>query len=778
MRQTEGRETAVSEFSIKPLELAACEDEPIDIPGSIQPHGWLLAFSPDGTVTHISANFAAVNGLDPAACIGRPLAETLPPQAASCATDLLDWASRLEGGFVSRFPHQGGALRGFAHRAGREPTGPACDHLILELEQGDASLNEHTDALQADILEFSRAAEDLAGWQALASLAARIARRSSRFDRVLIYRFDHDFNGTVVAEDGNGVLPSYLGLHFPASDIPAQARALYRRLRLRLIPNATYRPVPILPACGPDAGSPLDLRKAALRSVSPLHLQYMRNMGTGASMSASLIVDDRLWGLMSFHSRDPHYVDLPVRVAMEFLAQMLAGGVAARTHAERARLVVVTQAHHDRLLAAMAAATPPRPDILADEPADLLALTGAAGAAILTDEEVFSIGQTPGEAALRSIAGWLAARGERTVFASDNLAAQWPEAASFAGVASGLLAASISELHPSYLMWFRPEQIRTVDWAGPPGKAASPEEAASLSPRTSFALWRENLHLRASPWEPHQIEAARRLRQAIVGVVLRRAEELAGLNRELIRTNKELEAFSYSISHDLRAPFRHIVGYAELLSEHLDDTLSPTGRRYLRTIIDSAMSAGQLVDDLLQFSRLGRIALAVSRVSMTKLAEEARRSLDLEGAGRDVQWRLADLPPCWGDPLLLRQALVNLLSNALKYSRGKSPAIIEITGESLADSSRYTIRDNGVGFDMAYAGKLFGVFQRLHLAEHYEGTGIGLALTRRIVERHGGSITAHGELGRGACFTFTLPHPRAAAAPPDTHPAQRPPAGA
>ncbi len=743
---------ALTEAPKRGLELAACEDEPIHIPGSIQPHGWLLAFTTSGTLTHLSANCASLTGRAPADCIGAALTSVLPRAAQGCVADLLDWARRDEGGFVCRFAHKTSFIRGFAHRT--------TDRLILELEPG-AGAHDRADALQADILAFSRAAQDLPDGRDLASLAARVARACSGFDRVLIYAFDEDFNGEVVAEDGNGVLPSYLGRHFPAADIPAQARELYRHNRLRLIPDASYRPVPILPACGPEAADPLDLRQAALRSVSPLHLHYMRNMGTGASMSASLVLDGQLWGLMSFHSRAPHHAELPVRTAMEFLAQMLAGGLAARAHAERARLLVVSQSHHDRLLAAMAAASPPRPANLAAEETDLLALTGAAGAAIVTDDDTLCIGQTPGEAAVRKIAEWLNDRQERGVFATDGLTALWPQAEAYAPTASGLLAASISELHASYVMWFRPERVRTIDWAGPKDKPRRDDPAGPLSPRESFELWPEKLHFRASPWAPHQIEAARRLRLAIVGVVLRRAEELAGLNRELISTNKELEAFSYSISHDLRAPFRHIVGYAELLREQQGEGFGATAQRYLQTIIDSAMSAGQLVDDLLHFSRLGRMSLAPDRVSMAKLVEEARRSLELEMTGRAVEWRIGDIPPAWGDPSLLRQALVNLLSNALKYSRGKSPAIVEVTGEISTEFNRYTIRDNGVGFDMTYAGKLFGVFQRLHLAEHYEGTGIGLALTRRIIERHGGSITAHGELGRGACFTFTLPRPRA-----------------
>jgi chemotaxis family two-component system sensor kinase Cph1 len=488
----------------------------------------------------------------------------------------------------------------------------------------------------------------------------------------------------------------------------------------------------------------------------------MRNMGTGASMSASLIVEGQLWGLMSFHSRDPHFVELPVRAAMEFLAQMLSGGLAARAHGEHAQLLVSAQGHHDHLLAAMAAATPPRPQLLAAEPVNLLALTGAEGAAILTEADCLCVGRTPDEAVLRRLALWLDQRRERGLFVTENLAGSWPEGEAHTATASGLLAASISELHPSYVMWFRPEWVHTLDWAGPPEKSLGERDPAlGLGPRGSFALWQEQVRSRSQPWTASEIEAARRIRAAITGVVLRRAEELAGLSYELTRTNKELEAFSYSISHDLRAPFRHIVGYAELLRENIGSELQATEARFLQTIIDSAMSAGQLVDDLLHFSRLGRTALSPGRVSMAKLVEEARRSLEMEAAGRQIAWRIGALPEAWGDPSLLRQAVINLLSNAQKYTRAVGAAVIEIWGETVGDTTKYSVRDNGIGFDMAYVGKLFGVFQRLHLAEHYEGTGIGLALTRRIVERHGGEITAYGEPGRGACFTMTLPHPHA-----------------
>ena len=359
----------------------------------------------------------------------------------------------------------------------------------------------------------------------------------------------------------------------------------------------------------------------------------------------------------------------------------------------------------------------------------------------------------------RAVATWLEANPAIVgdLYASDSLASDMPGADAFAAAASGLLAIPISEVHPNYVIWFRPELIRTVDWAGKPEKVIGGDSGVALSPRASFALWQETVRGTARPWSEQNRHAAARLRQAIVGVVLRRAEELALLNRELVRTNKELEAFSYSISHDLRAPFRHVTGYAELLREHLGDGLDETGRRFLGTISGSAEQAGRLVDDLLQFSRLGRTALRPDLVGMNKLVEDCRRGLELEQRGRVVEWRIGDLPSAWADPALLRQAVLNLLSNAVKYTRGRDRAVIEISGETTSAGAAYTVRDNGVGFDMAYVGKLFGVFQRLHLAEQYEGTGIGLALTRRIIERHGGTIEAEGVLGHGAVFNFTLP---------------------
>ena len=245
--------------------------------------------------------------------------------------------------------------------------------------------------------------------------------------------------------------------------------------------------------------------------------------------------------------------------------------------------------------------------------------------------------------------------------------------------------------------------------------------------------------------------------------------QLQGKVDQVSEVNRELEAFSYSVSHDLRAPLRHIGGFADKLSRHLGEAKDEKSIHYLQTISNSARRMSRLIDDLLVYSRLGRSALRLQPVDLQSVVEELRAMLDSNNAtdhpGHRIDWRIAPLPVIVGDENMLRQVWLNLLSNAVKYSTGSDPAVIEVTHARDDNGDyRFTVADNGVGFDMAYAGKLFGVFQRLHSVSEFEGTGIGLASVRRVLARHGGHIEADATPGAGARFTFTLP--ASADAPP------------
>ena len=234
--------------------------------------------------------------------------------------------------------------------------------------------------------------------------------------------------------------------------------------------------------------------------------------------------------------------------------------------------------------------------------------------------------------------------------------------------------------------------------------------------------------------------------------------EVARRNALLEAANKELEAFSYSVSHDLRAPLRHIDGYASLLNKAVGETLNDKAKRYLQTISDSAKQMGQLIDDLLVFSRMGRQEMLHTTVNLDQLIKTILYDLRLDLQGREISWTIDTLPEVPGDPAMLRQVFVNLISNAIKFTSTRPVAKIAIGVErKSAGEITVFVRDNGVGFDMQYLDKLFGVFQRLHRADEFEGTGIGLANVRRIVHRHGGRVWAEGIPDQGATFFVTLP---------------------
>ena len=244
----------------------------------------------------------------------------------------------------------------------------------------------------------------------------------------------------------------------------------------------------------------------------------------------------------------------------------------------------------------------------------------------------------------------------------------------------------------------------------------------------------------------------------------RREDEIRKLNRELVKrardletSNNELESFAYSVSHDLRAPLRHVVGYSELLQKQASSLLDEKSRRFMQTILESSKRMGNLIDDLLAFSRIGRAETKSTLVSLDQLVKEVVAEIGQDTGGRDIIWKIHPLPVCYGDRSMLKLVIFNLLSNAVKFTRIRAQAEVEIGYVDRENEVEVFVRDNGAGFDMRFVDKLFGVFQRLHLPEEFEGTGIGLATVRRIIHRHGGEVRAEGAVDKGATLYFSLP---------------------
>lgn len=494
-------------------ELADCAAEPIRIPGGIQAHGALVVVDPDSLrVLQASANVETLLGLrlmpgHAATIHGIPGTDVDP-----LIGELLRW---LRGGAETMFVRTARLSRRPMQVIGHRTS----QGVLLEFEEGPEREGETLAALYPRIGRFVGVIDSLTEIGALAEAAAREVRDLTGFNRVLVYAFDPDWNGTVVAEDGDGALPSLLGLRFPASDIPAQARELYRLNRLRFIPDVNYLVSPVLPAASPIDGRPLDLSFSTLRSVSPVHLQFMRNMGTAASMSVSLLVDGRLWGLISCHHRLPRRLNAQARAACDMIGQALSLQIGARERQALADRRIELKRAEATLLAGLAG-TDALPSGLAAQAEAWLGLTGAEGAAVVLEGEVRTAGHAPPDEQLRRLAAWLDNRAEAEVFATHVLKDHWPEAEALTESVSGLIAASISEIQASWLLWFRPEAAHTVAWGGDPRKAMAPGPDRRVAPRRSFEHWEEPVRGQSLPWSAVEIESAGDFRDA-VGTLMR-----------------------------------------------------------------------------------------------------------------------------------------------------------------------------------------------------------------------------------------------------------------
>ena len=495
-------------------DLRGCADEPIRIPGAVQPHGVLLAArEPELQVVVASENAADAFGRDPA---GLDLADLLSDEVANRLRSedlavLNPLRTEVRGRDVDLVAHRADGLLVVelepledAHEA--EPVWHRRLPLVLQRLQAAPTLGELTEVL------------------------AREVRALTGFDRVMVYRFDPHWNGEVVAEDRRADLEPFLGLRYPASDIPPQARALYLTNWLRLIPDARYTPVPLVP--DHVAGRPLDLGGAVLRSVSPVHLEYLTNMGVVASMSISLIDDGRLWGLIACHHYEgahrPSYTD---RAAAEFLGRTASVLLGSKVEAGSTQQVLDVAERQGRLVEALAQAPRAAADVLAE---GLLDLLPAGGAAMRLEGRLQLLGDTPPAARADEVVRTFLHAG---VTHTDAVLTVLPDGGDVVPVASGVLVVPVGA-GGDFLAWFRPETLRSVDWGGDPtaSKVVEGDHGPRLSPRRSFARWTETVRATAPPWKPHEVTAAQQLAHHLFEVGRQRAEQESRLAATLQRT--------------------------------------------------------------------------------------------------------------------------------------------------------------------------------------------------------------------------------------------------
>jgi light-regulated signal transduction histidine kinase (bacteriophytochrome) len=682
-------------------DLTACDREPIHLSGAIQPHGLMLIV--DAATLRTVAGAGDLEARLTPEWLDQPIEALIGQDVGT----LLQSADMGPGGTLRLVPVSApeGLLEASLHRSG--------DMLIVELEpmaETPRTAGEVLVGLERAAATFERAADLLQ----LCERAALAFRQLTGFDRVMIYRFLDDGAGVVLAEDRAEGLDSFLNHHFPASDIPRQARALYVRNRVRVIPDASYVPAPIRPQSANLAG--IDLSDVALRSVSPIHVQYLRNMGVEASASVSIVRDGVLWGLVACHHNSPRRMDPEVRAAARALAGGLARQIRAQEEAESYRERLRLHAGEDVVTARLSDDVPLRIQ-LGKCGKEMATFLDADGFALVCGETVTRSGHCPEAAEVRELAEWVIGQGGGLVV-SRELAAVFPQAERYADVGSGLLAMPIDGID-CVALWFRMEEVQRVNWAGNPHKAVEIVPGAVLTPRASFESWSQIVRGHARRWTLEEVNAAHRLR----GVLheLRQSARLRDLNRQLSNANAEQElllrqkdVLMHEVNHRVQNSLQLVSAFLGMQARAVDD-VALTGHL---TEAQARLSAVALVhrrlyrDDQVEAVELSRY--------LDELMADMRGSLGSDW-GSALRVYLAPVLVPTGRAVDIGLIATELVINATKYAYPGTTGPITVMLEQHRADLRLIVEDQGRG-------------------KTGDGEGFGSRMMNALVGRLGGEL--------------------------------------
>ncbi|WP_216839291.1 histidine kinase dimerization/phosphoacceptor domain -containing protein [Caulobacter sp. S45] len=658
-------------------DLTACDREPIHIPGSIQPHGLLLVAAAINLVVFGGAG--DVEGRLAADWLGRTLADLLDQDVRA----RLDAAPDSTTIVLNQVDRMGQTFDATAHRSE--------GWIVVELEPASPRVMSAADALSA--LDISATLfERAAGLRELCAQAAVAFRRLTGFDRVMVYRFLDDDAGVVLAEDRDPMLPSFLNHHFPASDIPKQARALYVRNRVRIIPDVTYEPAPLRSAS--NDLSALDMSDVALRSVSPIHLQYLRNMGVAASASISIVRDGVLWGLIACHNQTPRRLRSDVRLACQALASSLSRQIRAKQEAEHYRERIRLRSLEDAAMAEFNGGESLN-TFFASTGEKLCSMLAATGFAAVQGDDLHLSGVCPDPEAVRELAIWVQGRIALEPFSAHNLAALHPPAQAYQDRASGVLATTMSTDQSTVLMWFRPEELEEVNWAGNPHKAVDADPEAVLTPRASFETWSQAIRGRAQPWRLLEIESANRLMRNVFEA--RQNRRMRELNRKLTATLNDNEQLLRQKDYLLKEVDHRTQNSLQLVSAFLGLQAKTESDGALTRHLEEAqrrVSAVALVHRRL-YSDERAETVDLSRY-LADLCTELKSSMGGAWAN-EITTHLAPIIVSADEAVHVGLILTELVINANKYAYAGAPGPISITLEQHGSRFRLIVADNGQG---------------------------------------------------------------------------------
>lgn len=738
-------------------DLTTCDTEPIHIPGRVQGHGFLIGINDLFQIAYCSENIRDFLPVSAADLLGQPT-EKLEglfenQQYLGFIRQLILFSTKRKA-FEPANPYEielaGQLFNVIASKSG--------DFYLLEFEPELSGLKSNLQQL------VGRSLSEMLSDKSLSRLLANTAdqiRQIIAYDRVMFYKFHPDGHGEVVAEAKSEELETWLGLHYPASDIPVQARELYKRNLTRLIADVEQDPADILTVAENLHAAPLDLTCSTLRAVSPVHIQYLKNMGVASSFSVSILNNNELWGLIACHNYTPKFINYKERESAKLIGQVLSSAFSFRQQEDDSKLEQKFSKATEAITRSLLRDIPVEQALMRSEVTIQDALASG-GAALLFENKLTTIGQVLPEPFLLRLIDWAAQHMENDVFQTSRLPDVLPEAILFKSIASGALVCRLSKDLKEYMVWIRPEVITTVTWAGDPNKAKEYDQnnILHISPRTSFKAWSEKVNNTSIEWTQQDIKVVQQLKDEVNYTISRKATELRVLNEKLREAYAELDTFSYTISHDLKNPLSIIKSYSQMITGRFE--LDPKVKSMMKHIEQGADKMQEMITEILNYSRAGQAKITLKAINMQKLLEDLRRDLLIASANPELELKIGNAPEILGDEMMVFQVFSNLLGNAVKYSQRTPCPVVVINGEVLDNEVRYKISDNGIGIAEADQDKIFELFSRAEGVKSFEGSGVGLAIVKRILEKHHGRIWVESTPGKGSDFFVSFKHYEAA----------------
>lgn len=725
-----------------PKEYINCDQEPIQICGEVQSYGFLIG-TQNSKITFYSENLLDLFSQDPKLVLGKNIKVFFDELKLDINWDNFSNNQELAIQHIT-FKEEEYTLSIHTNNG----------FTFYEIEKviPTHKINQEYKAVQ-NILKMSN---DENIWKLLLQEVQNIID----FDRAMIYQFLYDGSGEVIDELVKPGLESYLHLHYPESDIPAQARALYLKNTVRITSNASAKTFPILGT----QKEKIDLTYSVTRASSPIHVQYIKNSGVETSFSASIIVNGQLWGLVACQNATPKHLDLQSRLLVETLTR-----TAANAYGSYKSLQTLEDYQKSNLSNISL-----RQNLLSDDNfgkalenniEDIMNTCSAEGMIIKINNEILTHGNVPNESDIDKIINWSKENNqdfEENIFISDTFCKTSGLELDNSEISCGIIISVLGSNTSDMLIWMRKEQGQRIKWAGNPEKETTSEikdgvEIIKFSPRKSFEVWKEYVKDTALPWKTREIESAKWITSVILKTSHSKSSQIVDLNNQLKELNEELDSFSYTISHDLNTPLTVIKLNAQLMKRSFEP--EEKSHKFLDTIIGQVDSMSDMIKNVLELSKIKKSEIELKKIEVdpliNKLADESKISFD----SPHTEVIIENTPEVLGDPTMVYQVFGNVIGNAIKYSSKASRPTVKIIGEVYENGVTYKISDNGIGIDKEDAGKMFKIFSRMSNAKAFNGNGVGLNIVQHLMEKMGGEISYESESGIGTTFILKFQKP-------------------